>query len=103
LGRQIENPLGSVTAKRGNDDVPTESSCSQRTSSRAPGLSTDRFQYDESARYDPRRADARADCGFDDAIEHPEKLDLERSVIGFLGHPDLPGQIVSGSAVHPRR
>jgi len=84
LGRQIANPLGLIATKGSNDDVLAKPGGGQRASSPLARLSADGLQHDESTRHDPRRAQTHSNRRFDDAIEHPEELDLKRPLSRLL-------------------
>ena len=99
LGCQIVNPLGSAASESGDDDIRAEPGCGQRISSGLSGLATHCLEYDESARHDPRRAYARTNHGFDNAIEHPEELDLERSGRHSVNHARHPDSMESMSSM----
>jgi len=88
--------LRAVAAKRRDDHVAADPRRGEWAAPQLSALATQRLEHDESTRREPRRSESAAHDRLDDAVEHPEELDLQRAAGrgGALSHraPADPGR-----------
>jgi hypothetical protein len=60
----------------------------QRTAPELTALAAHGLEHDEAARREPRRSEPAPHGRLDDAVQHPEELDLERAAArdGAISH-----------------
>jgi hypothetical protein len=73
---EVAHPLRAVAAERRHDHVSPDPRRGERAAPELAALAAHRLEHDESARREARRSEAAPHHRLDDAVQHPEELDL---------------------------